>query len=157
MKRLHIHVGVERLDQSITFYSALFGAQPAKIKEDYAKWMLEDPRINFAISTLSGKAGIDHLGLQVDEPDELEVMRERFKRADLSLSEEGETVCCYARSDKSWVEDPAGVAWETYHTMEDVPLFSSGARGEAAAVTATQAIDPVAGLSPAENNAGCCG
>ncbi len=122
MKRMHIHVGVERLDEGINFYSALFGAQPVKVKDDYAKWMLDDPRINFAISTRAG-TGVDHLGLQVDESTELDAMRERLKQADMTLFDEGETVCCYARSEKSWVKDPAGVAWEAYQTMEDVQLF----------------------------------
>jgi len=124
MNRMHIHVGVEDLNQSIKFYSALFGAQPAKVKADYAKWMVEDPRINFAISTRSGNKGLNHLGLQVDESSELEAIRERLKNADMALFDEGETVCCYAKSEKSWVEDPAGIAWEAYQTMEDAQLFS---------------------------------
>jgi len=127
MKRMHIHVGVENLDQSISFYNALFGAQPVKTKDDYAKWMLDDPRINFAISTRMEKPGVDHLGLQVDEEGELEELRERFKKADLSVFDEGETVCCYARSDKTWVQDPSGIAWESYLSMEDVQLFAGGA------------------------------
>jgi catechol 2,3-dioxygenase-like lactoylglutathione lyase family enzyme len=132
MKRMHIHVGVDRLDQSITFYSALFGAQPSKTKEDYAKWMLDDPSINFAISTRSGKAGVDHLGIQVDEDHELDDLRERLKDADLSFFDEGETVCCYARSDKSWVADPAGIAWEAYKTMEEAQYFGGDAAKEGA-------------------------
>lgn len=124
---MHIHVGVENLDQSIHFYNALFGAQPVKTKSDYAKWMLDDPRINFAISTRVGTKGVDHLGLQVDEDSELEELRERFQKADMSVFDEGETVCCYARSDKTWVQDPSGIAWETYRSMEDVQLFSSNA------------------------------
>lgn len=133
MKRLHIHVGVENLDQGIKFYSALFAEQPSKVKGDYAKWMLEDPRINFAISTRAGKTGVDHLGLQVDEGAELEVLREQLKQADMATFDEGETVCCYARSDKSWVEDPAGIAWEAYTSMGDVELFAgeSEVEGEA--------------------------
>ena len=127
MKRMHIHVGVENLEQSIGFYNALFGAQPVKTKDDYAKWMLDDPRINFAISTRMEKPGVDHLGLQVDEESELEDLRERFKQADLSVFDEGETVCCYARSDKTWVKDPSGIAWESYLSMEDVQLFSGSA------------------------------
>jgi hypothetical protein len=117
---MHIHVGVESLDQSMQFSSALFGEQPAKVKEDYAKWMLDDPRINFAISKRSGKSGVDHLGLQVDDAGDLQELRERLKRADMSVFDEGEPLCCYARSDKSWLEDPSGIAWETYKTMEDV-------------------------------------
>jgi catechol 2,3-dioxygenase-like lactoylglutathione lyase family enzyme len=123
MKRMHIHVGVDHLDQSIKFYSALFGAEPSKTKADYAKWMLDDPRINFAISTRAGK-GVDHLGLQVDADSELAALREQFKRAEMTAFDEGETVCCYAQSDKSWLEDPSGVAWEIFQTMEDAQLYS---------------------------------
>lgn len=123
MKRFHIHVGVKDLDKSVQFYSTLFGQKPAKLKEDYAKWMLEDPRINFAISTLSDSTGVDHLGIQVDEPKELEEIAERLKKADLGVYDEGESTCCYAKSDKAWVEDPSGIAWETYRTMGDVDVF----------------------------------
>jgi catechol 2,3-dioxygenase-like lactoylglutathione lyase family enzyme len=124
MKRLHIHVGVENLTASIRFYSALFGVEPVKTKVDYAKWMLEDPRVNFAISTRVAKTSVDHFGIQVDDKAELDGLRAQFEQADLSASHEGETVCCYARSDKSWVNDPNGIAWEAYHTMEDAELFS---------------------------------
>ena len=125
MKRMHINVGVDNLDKSIKFYNALFGAEPVKVKTDYAKWMLEDPRVNFAISSRTGKQGVDHLELQVDEDAELEELRGRLRDADMSIFDEGETVCCYARSDKSWVQDPSGVAWEAFKTMEDVQLFSN--------------------------------
>lgn len=124
MKRMHINVGVENIDQSIKFYSALFGAEPTKAKPDYAKWMLEDPRINFAISSRSGKQGVDHLGVQVDEDSELAELRQRLESADMAIFDEGETVCCYAHSEKSWVRDPSGVAWEAFRTMDDVQLFS---------------------------------
>lgn len=139
MKRMHIHVGVERLDDSIKFYRALFGAEPVKTKDDYAKWMLDAPRINFAIS-IRAKTGVDHLGLQVDvdEDHELEALRERLKSADMSLFDEGETVCCYARLDKSWVNDPAGIAWEAYKTMEDIQLFSDVAETEEGACCAPE-------------------
>jgi catechol 2,3-dioxygenase-like lactoylglutathione lyase family enzyme len=124
MKRMHIHVGVDHLDQSIKFYSALFGAGPDKTKPDYAKWMLDDPRINFAISTRAGR-GVDHLGLQVDEDNELAGLREQFAKAEISAFDEGETVCCYAQSDKSWLQDPSGVAWEIFQTMEDAQLYNA--------------------------------
>jgi catechol 2,3-dioxygenase-like lactoylglutathione lyase family enzyme len=123
MKRFHIHVGVKDLNQSIQFYSTLFGQQPAKVKDDYAKWMLEDPRLNFAISTRV-KEGVDHLGMQVDENSELHELTERLKKADLGLYDQGTTTCCYAESEKAWVKDPSGIAWETYHTMNDVEVFS---------------------------------
>lgn len=125
MKRLHIHLAVENLEKSIQFYSALFGQAPSKEKSDYAKWMLDDPRVNFAISTRGAKVGLDHLGFQVDSEEELTELREQMKTKNLSLLSEGETTCCYAASDKSWVQDPSGTPWEVYHTMSDVELFSS--------------------------------
>ncbi|EAQ95685.2 ArsI/CadI family heavy metal resistance metalloenzyme [Congregibacter litoralis] len=124
MKRMHIHIGVDHLGQAIAFYSALFGAQPAKLKTDYAKWMLDDPCVNFAISTGAAR-GVEHLGIQVDSSQELNAMRDRLKAADLTLFDEGETVCCYAQSDKSWIQDPAGVAWEAYQTMGEAAYFHS--------------------------------
>lgn len=127
MKRFHIHVGVKDLNYSIQFYSTLFGQRPTKVKEDYAKWMLEDPRINFAISTRSGKEGVDHLGMQVDEEHELAEISERLKKADLGVFDEGATTCCYAESSKAWVKDPAGIAWEAYHTMADAETFNTTA------------------------------
>lgn len=123
MKRFHIHVGVKDLNESIRFYSTLFGQSPTKTKDDYAKWMLEDPRLNFAISTRT-KEGVDHLGLQVDEDSELTEISERLKHADLGVFAEGTTTCCYAESNKAWVKDPSGVAWETYHTMADAETFN---------------------------------
>jgi len=154
MKRMHIHVGVERLDESIRFYSALFGVAPVKTKEDYAKWMLDDPCINFAISTRV-KPGVDHLGLQVDDEGELGQLRERMRGADMSLFDEGETVCCYAHSDKSWVTDPAGIPWEAYQTMGDVQYFSDiSSSPEAACCVAT--TGPSDCCAPAEKTAGCC-
>lgn len=124
MKRFHIHVGVKDLNSSVQFYSSLFGQGPTKLKEDYAKWMLEDPRINFAISTRSNAEGLDHLGFQVDENSELLELTERLKKADLGVYGEGETTCCYAESNKAWVKDPSGIAWETYHTMADAEVYS---------------------------------
>lgn len=127
MKRLHIHVGVKDLEKSVQFYSTLFGQKPAKEKPGYAKWMLEDPRINFAISTFTQNTGLDHLGIQVDEPKELQELTERLKEADLAVYDEGETTCCYAKSDKAWVSDPSGVPWEAYQTMADVEVFKEKA------------------------------
>lgn len=124
MKRFHIHVGVRDLNHSVQFYSTLFGQKPTKLKEDYAKWMLEDPRINFAISTRSNEEGIDHLGFQVDENSELTELTERLKKADLGVYGEGATTCCYAESNKAWVKDPSGIAWETYQTMADAEVYS---------------------------------
>lgn len=123
MKRMHLHISVNNLQQAISFYSELFDAQPSVTKEDYAKWMLDDPYINFAVSTQGKTLGLDHLGIQVEEEGELNSLRERLKKADLTLFSEGETVCCYAKSDKSWLEDPAGIAWEAYHTMGEANYF----------------------------------
>jgi catechol 2,3-dioxygenase-like lactoylglutathione lyase family enzyme len=127
MKRFHVHVGVKDLNQGIEFYSALFGAAPSVQKGDYAKWMLEDPRVNFAISTRSGKAGLDHLGLQVDSDDELDQVAAQLKSASPEVIEQKGTACCYAESDKHWVQDPAGIAWEAFHTLGTVPVFSEQA------------------------------
>lgn len=132
MKRFHIHVGVKDLNHSIRFYSTLFGQGPAKVKDDYAKWMLEDPRINFAISTRVNKEGVDHLGIQVEEGSELLELTNRLKKADLGIYGEGETTCCYAQSEKAWVKDPSGIAWETYHTMNDAEIFSEKTKAQSA-------------------------
>ncbi|MGH1379236.1 MAG: ArsI/CadI family heavy metal resistance metalloenzyme [Alphaproteobacteria bacterium] len=124
MKRIHIHIGVENIDDSVRFYSALFNAEPSKVKLDYAKWMLEDPCVNFAISTRVGVKGLDHLGIQVDDMADLDGIRSQMSAANISTHDDGETTCCYAKSEKSWVKDPDGVAWEAYQTMEDVQVFS---------------------------------
>ena len=126
MKRMHVHVGVKSMEESVRFYSALFGAEPAKLKPDYAKWMLADPCLNFAISTRTEKTGVDHMGLQVDDADELNTLREQMSAANMATHGDGETTCCYAKSEKSWVEDPDGIAWEAYRTMEDARIFSGG-------------------------------
>ena len=124
MKRFHVHVHVDDLAQSIVFYSKLFSTAPSRQESDYAKWMLEDPRVNFAISMRGGKPGVDHLGIQTDSQEELVTMRTRTEAADMTLTDVGETSCCYARSDKYWVTDPQGVAWEQFHTLGDIPLFN---------------------------------
>ena len=125
MKRFHVHVGVKDLTQSIDFYSALFGVAPSVTKDDYAKWMLEDPRLNFAISTRSGKAGLDHLGLQVDSDAELVAVEAQLKHASPEVIEQKGTACCYTKADKYWVQDPAGIAWEAFHTLATVPVFGA--------------------------------
>jgi catechol 2,3-dioxygenase-like lactoylglutathione lyase family enzyme len=123
MKSFHIHVGVKDLEKSVRFYSTLFGQKPIKLKKDYAKWMLEDPRVNFAISTRTNTEDVDHLGIQVDSNEELAEISVRLKKADLNVQDEGETTCCYAKSEKAWVSDPSGIAWEAYRTMGDVEVF----------------------------------
>ena len=128
MKRFHVHVHVDDLAQSVAFYTKLFAAEPAKLEADYAKWMLDDPRINFAISTRGTKTGVDHLGFQVEEAADLADLAQRAKAADMALLDQGETTCCYARSDKHWIVDPQGIAWEHFHTLDNVPVFGGGSQ-----------------------------
>jgi hypothetical protein len=123
MKRFHIHVSVLDVSQSIRFYSMLFGAEPSRVEADYAKWMLEDPRMNFAISTSRQPVGVNHLGFQVDSAHELLGMQAQLKAADVRLIEESELACCYSKSDKYWITDPTGIAWETFHTLGSIPVY----------------------------------
>jgi catechol-2,3-dioxygenase len=116
MKRMHVHVAVDDLDKAVGFYSTLFAAEPSVVRSDYAKWMLEDPRVNFAISVRGAKTGLNHLGIQVESESELAEVYARLNRADAPVVEEGKTTCCYAKSEKSWIVDPAGISWETFLT-----------------------------------------
>ena len=131
MKRLHVHVAVHDLQQSIRFYSALFGAEPAVKKDDYAKWMLEDPRVNFAISNRSSKAGIDHLGIQAENGAELEDVGSRLAQADVAITAQKGASCCYAKSDKYWTLDPQGIAWESFHTLDSAPTYGADTKTKA--------------------------
>ena len=124
MKRFHVHVAVPDLPKSIRFYSTMFGAEPAVVKPDYAKWMLDDPRVNFAISQRGSGSGINHLGFQVDSEAELSELHTRLAAADAGVVEEKNVSCCYAKSDKYWVTDPAGVAWESFHSLGTVPFYN---------------------------------
>ena len=142
MKRLHLHVSVPDLGLSIQFYQTLFGAPPSVVKDDYAKWMLDDPRVNFAISARGRDVGVDHVGIQVDSTGELAVLAGRLKAAGAETFDEQATTCCYAQSDKSWVADPAGVRWETFFTYGEATTY-----GEDEALAALEAS--------AER--GCCG
>ena len=127
MKRLHVHVAVSDLQASTRFYSALFAAEPTVVKADYAKWMLEDPRVNFAISTHDGAApGLSHLGIQVENADELTEVYGRLQKADRPVLDEGATTCCYAKSTKSWIADPQNMAWETFLTTGDAVDYGTG-------------------------------
>ncbi len=127
MKRLHVHVGVSDLKHSIGFYSTLFGAEPSVVKDDYAKWMLDDPRVNFAISSgQHATRGIEHLGIQAEDEAELAEVYGRLKAADRPVLEEGRTTCCYAKSEKSWVSDPDGVVWEAFHTRGEATVYGAG-------------------------------
>lgn len=150
MKRFHVHVHVDDLAKSIGFYSQLFAAEPTRVETDYAKWMLDDPRVNFAISTRGDKPGLDHLGFQVDDASELAELKARAESADMALLDEGATTCCYARSEKHWVTDPQGIAWEHFHTLGDIPLFNESA----ASATAGVCCAPTATSAPAQ--ATCC-
>ena len=138
MKRFHVNVAVTDLDQSIRFYSSLFAAEPTVVKPDYAKWMLDDPRVNFAITTRGDTKGIDHLGIQVEDADELGEVYGRLSQAGGPLLDQGETTCCYAKSDKHWVQDPQGIAWEGDHSLGAVRYFDGDAE-------------------PAPARKGCCG
>jgi glyoxalase/bleomycin resistance protein/dioxygenase superfamily protein len=158
MKRFHVHAHVEDLQASISFYSKLFAAEPARLEADYAKWMLEDPRINFAISTRGSKPGVDHLGFQTDTEEELAELKAQARNADMAILDEGQVTCCYARSEKHWVTDPQGIAWEQFHTLGDIPVFGEKApassTSEAAACCAA-APTKSGSAAPAKESA-CC-
>ena len=149
MKRLHVHVSVEDIPQSVRFYSTLFATDPVVVKPDYAKWMLDDPRVNFAISARGGKAGIDHLGIQVETPDELQEVYGRLQQADRPVLEEGATTCCYAKSEKAWITDPQGLSWETFLTSGASTVY-----GDSADLGAVRTAS--GGLVPAAPSAGAC-
>jgi len=127
MKRFHVHVAVNDLSKSIAFYSAMFGEQPAVVKRDYAKWILEDPRVNFAISNRGLAPGVNHLGFQAEDDEELDEIHANLQRADTTIVAEKGAHCCYAKSDKYWVTDPQGIAWETFRSLGTIPLFGNDA------------------------------
>ena len=154
MKRLHVHVSVEDITHSVGFYSALFAAQPAVVKSDYAKWMLEDPRVNFAISTRGREPGLDHLGIQVENTDELQEVYARLRDAGGDIVEQGQTTCCYAKSEKSWIDDPAGISWETFHTTGESTVYGDGS-GENGARLAHEKQTACC-APPAATKAACC-
>jgi predicted enzyme related to lactoylglutathione lyase len=154
MKRLHVHVSVEDISHSVGFYSALFAAKPVVVKPDYAKWMLDDPRVNFAISTRGREPGLDHLGIQVETPDELHDVYARLREAGGDVVDQGETTCCYAKSEKSWIDDPAGIAWETFHTTGESTIYGDGS-GENNARIAHEKASACCAPQPAAK-AACC-
>jgi lactoylglutathione lyase len=159
MKRFHVHVHVEDLAQSVAFYSKMFATQPTRHEADYAKWMLDDPRINFAISTRGGKPGVDHLGIQTDSAEELVELKARAQAADMALFDEGTTSCCYANSEKHWITDPQGVPWEHFHTLGDIPVFSQRQSQPAADTSACCASDAPRGKPvgiPVKASSSCC-
>jgi catechol 2,3-dioxygenase-like lactoylglutathione lyase family enzyme len=168
MKRFHVHVAVNDLDKSIAFYSAMFGEEPGVVKPDYAKWMLEDPRINFAISNRGQAPGVNHLGLQAENDAELEAIHANLEKADTAVVPEKGAHCCYAKSDKYWVTDPQGIAWESFRSLGSIPLFGgagtpsdaaglapSCGSGESSAASCCAPAATDAGL-PANNAGGCC-
>ena len=156
MKRLHVHVGVDDLDQSIRFYSTLFAAKPTVTKHDYAKWMLDDPRVNFAISSGNARTGVEHLGIQVDEPGELADVYARLEAADRPIIAEGATTCCYAKSEKSWIADPDGVLWEAFHTHGEATTY--GGTVDLSALSASAAEGMCCAPAPVETaKCGCAG
>jgi catechol-2,3-dioxygenase len=162
MKRLHLHVSVDDLEASTRFYSVLFAASPNVTKKDSVKWMLDDPRVNFAISTRSNTPGLDHLGIQVETPDELHEVYDRLRRADRPILEEGATTCCYAQSEKSWITDPQGLSWETFLTSGESTVYGDnvdlGPIRTAAASCSTPETRPGACCAPKpERAAAACG
>jgi catechol 2,3-dioxygenase-like lactoylglutathione lyase family enzyme len=154
MKRLHVHVAVDDLSNAIKFYSTLFAAEPSVTKTDYAKWMLEDPRVNFAISARGARPGLNHLGIQVESQSELYDVYARLRAADGPMLEQGQTQCCYARSEKAWIDDPAGISWEAFFTTGESTVYGDGT-GERAG-EARQAPEKAPRVT-APGPASCCG
>jgi catechol 2,3-dioxygenase-like lactoylglutathione lyase family enzyme len=154
MKRLHVHVAVDDLQRAIGFYAVLFAAPPSVVKSDYAKWMLDDPRVNFAISTRGRQAGLDHLGIQVEDEDELHEVYARLHRAGGNVIEQGKTSCCYAKSEKSWIDDPAGISWETFLTTGESTDYGDGS-GERVARVVHETSCCAPEVAPAPAACGC--
>ena len=154
MKRFHVHLHVSDLATSLAFYSKLFAAEPARVEADYAKWMLTDPPVNFAISTRGAQPGLDHFGIQVDNADDLATLKAQAQAADMALLDEGETTCCYARSDKYWITDPQGVAWEQFHTLGNISTFNDGSTQPKAA--SAQACCAPSAPEAEGKSGGCC-
>ncbi len=157
MKRMHVHVTVQDIANATKFYSALFATQPTVVKPDYAKWMLDDPRLNFAISTRGKHPGLDHLGIQVESQEELHEVYARLRKAGGNIIEQGETACCYAKSEKSWIDDPAGLSWETFFTKGEITEYGDDARERGARVIDAKACcEPEVGLEPSRQVASAC-
>ncbi len=155
MKRMHVHVAVNDLQRSIGFYSALFATQPVVVKADYAKWMLDDPRVNFAISTRGKQPGLDHLGIQVESKDELGDVYARLRQAGGTIVEQGQTTCCYAQSEKSWINDPAGISWETFFTTGESTDYGVSVENDPRVAHAKACCAPQTGLAAQEAST-CC-
>jgi hypothetical protein len=157
MKRFHVHMHVADLPKNIAFYAALFNQPPSRTESDYAKWMLEDPPVNFAISTRGATPGLDHLGIQVSSAEELGDLKSQAQAADMALLDEGETTCCYARSDKYWITDPQGVAWEQFHTLDNIPVFSESAPVSGPACCAPEPTAKACCAPAPSGKSACCG
>jgi len=155
MKRLHVHVGVQDLPNAIGFYSALFASSPTVVKADYAKWMLDDTRVNFAISTRGKQPGLDHLGIQVESQDELQEVYGRLRKAGGNIIEQGETTCCYAKSEKSWIDDPAGISWETFFTTGESTDYGVSVENDPRVAHAKTCCAPQTALA-AQAASACC-
>ncbi len=157
MKRMHVHVAVQDIPNATKFYSALFATQPTVVKPDYAKWMLDDPRLNFAISKRGKHPGLDHLGIQVESQEELHEVYARLRKAGGDIIEQGETACCYAKSEKSWIDDPAGLSWETFFTKGEITEYGDGTGERVARVVDAKACcEPQVGLEPSRQVASAC-
>lgn len=157
MKRFHVHLHVDDLAKNIAFYSAMFNQAPARTEGDYAKWMLQDPPVNFAISTRGAQPGLDHLGIQVESTEELQTLKAQAAQADMAMLDEGETTCCYARSDKYWVTDPQGIAWEQFHTLDNIPVFSQkSSEPNQASARACCAPKAPKNVATSKASSGCC-
>jgi catechol 2,3-dioxygenase-like lactoylglutathione lyase family enzyme len=158
MKRLHVSVAVSDLDQSVRFYSTLFDTQPTVLKGDYAKWMLDDPRVNFSISSRGSHKGVDHLGIQVEDDAELAAVAGRLAKAGESIVEQKATTCCYAQSNKAWVHDPEGVAWETFHTFGSSTVYGEDFGMDEISAAAGRVTESSACCTPAADTAAsaCC-
>lgn len=152
MKRMHVHISVDDLSKSIQFYNQLFGAMPSVEKRDYAKWMLEDPRVNFAISQRGERPGLNHLGIQVEDDSELDEIKERLEAADLSMLTQEGTTCCYAKSDKHWIQDPSGIAWESYRTLDTAPTFNAPADEHTQSVCCAPVAETIAFVTRKADN-----
>jgi catechol 2,3-dioxygenase-like lactoylglutathione lyase family enzyme len=153
MKRFHAHVRVEDLESSVRFYSTLFGTEPAVLKSDYAKWMLDDPRVNFAITAGSASTGLDHLGLQVESDEDLGLIAGRLTAAGQAVAKQENATCCYARGNKGWVSDPNGISWETFHTFGESTVYGNDIAPRP--VTSNQAAESCCTPAPSSTS-GCC-
>src|ERR1700742_1099723 len=156
MKRFHVHVAVADLEQSIKFYSTFFDVAPSVTKEDYAKWMLDDRRVNFAISTRGREPGLDHLGIQVEDANELNEVYARLRQAGGHIIEQGATACCYAKSEKSWIDDPAGIAWETFLTTGESTTYGDGTGENTARVAHEKQGACCVPQAPVDASSACC-